>query len=250
MADDWPGHYPSLSLRLLVRRDRASERKQRLFAVACCRHRYDLLGRGVSRELVAVAERFADGLATASDLEAVRSGFAEGDFRGAAHAAGLAAVAAANADIGGLWGAVHTSDQMIEAAARQAAEAAHRKAEMSGGRGDMASEAARRARATAEAEERREQLTLLRDLFGDPSGPALVIGPGVLAWNGGTPARLALVAYENRFLPSGQLDPARLGVLADALEEAGADGEIVGHLRGSGPHVRGCRVVDLVLGKT
>jgi hypothetical protein len=38
-----------------------------------------------------------------------------------------------------------------------------------------------------------------------------------------------------------------LPILADALEEAGCtDDEILGHLRGSGPHVRGCWVVDLV----
>ncbi len=39
-------------------------------------------------------------------------------------------------------------------------------------------------------------------------------------------------------------------VLADALEDAGcADADILAHCRGHGPHVRGCWVVDLVLGK-
>ncbi len=39
-------------------------------------------------------------------------------------------------------------------------------------------------------------------------------------------------------------------ILADALEEAGCtDTDILGHLRGPGPHVRGCWVVDLILGK-
>ena len=60
---------------------------------------------------------------------------------------------------------------------------------------------------------------------------------------------MARAAYEERFLPSGELDPARLSVLADALEEAGAEGELLAHLRGPGPHVRGCWAVDLVLGK-
>jgi hypothetical protein len=42
----------------------------------------------------------------------------------------------------------------------------------------------------------------------------------------------------------------RLPVLADALEEAGCtDADILSHLRGPGPHVRGCWVVDLLLGK-
>src|SRR5688572_16857480 len=43
-------------------------------------------------------------------------------------------------------------------------------------------------------------------------------------------------------------DPHRLSVLADALEEAGATGELVAHLRSPGPHVRGCWALDLVLG--
>jgi hypothetical protein len=41
-----------------------------------------------------------------------------------------------------------------------------------------------------------------------------------------------------------------LPVLADALEEAGcSEAELLGHLRGLGPHVRGCWAVDLLLGK-
>jgi hypothetical protein len=47
------------------------------------------------------------------------------------------------------------------------------------------------------------------------------------------------------------LDNARLAVLADALEESGfADTAFLSHLRGPGPHVRGCHVVDALLGKT
>src|SRR5262249_8200240 len=43
----------------------------------------------------------------------------------------------------------------------------------------------------------------------------------------------------------------RLAILADALEEAGCtDADVLGHLRGPGPHVRGCWTVDLCLGKS
>ncbi|HEY7153409.1 MAG TPA: hypothetical protein VH575_05575 [Gemmataceae bacterium] len=43
----------------------------------------------------------------------------------------------------------------------------------------------------------------------------------------------------------------QLPVLADALEEAGCqDQDILGHCRSRGDHVRGCGVVDLVLGKS
>jgi hypothetical protein len=49
--------------------------------------------------------------------------------------------------------------------------------------------------------------------------------------------------YESR-------DFAGMPILADALEEAGCgDPDILSHCRGGGPHVRGCWVVDLVLGK-
>jgi hypothetical protein len=45
-------------------------------------------------------------------------------------------------------------------------------------------------------------------------------------------------------------DFAAMPVLADALEDAGcADPAILAHCREPGPHVRGCWVVDLVLGK-
>jgi hypothetical protein len=49
--------------------------------------------------------------------------------------------------------------------------------------------------------------------------------------------------YESR-------DFGAMPILADALQDAGCeDAAILGHCRGAGPHVRGCWVVDLVLGK-
>ncbi len=84
---------------------------------------------------------------------------------------------------------------------------------------------------------------LLRDLVGDPFRPTALD----LAWLTADVRVLAQAAYEERHLPSGHLDPARLGVLADALEEAGAAGGILTHLRSPGPHVRGCWAVDLLL---
>ena len=42
----------------------------------------------------------------------------------------------------------------------------------------------------------------------------------------------------------------RLPILADALEEAGCDdAELLAHLRGPGPHARGCWPLDTLLGK-
>ena len=44
-------------------------------------------------------------------------------------------------------------------------------------------------------------------------------------------------------------DFSTMPVLADALQDAGCDNDIINSCRGSGPHVRGCWVVDLVLEK-
>ena len=61
---------------------------------------------------------------------------------------------------------------------------------------------------------------------------------------------LARAAYDQRELPAGTLDTARLAVLADALEDAGcANADILNHCRRPGVHVRGCWAVDLLLGK-
>jgi hypothetical protein len=90
------------------------------------------------------------------------------------------------------------------------------------------------------------QAALVRELVGNPFR-RVRLAPG---WLTPTVTGLAASAYEERALPSGQLDSARLSVLADALEEAGcADPDLLGHLRSPGPHVRGCWALDLVLGK-
>jgi hypothetical protein len=98
----------------------------------------------------------------------------------------------------------------------------------------------------AEHAELAVQAALVRDIFGNPFRPVSV-DP---AWLTPTVVSLVQAAYDERPLPSGELEPARLAVLADALEEAGCtDAEILTHLRSPGPHVRGCWALDLVLGK-
>jgi hypothetical protein len=93
-------------------------------------------------------------------------------------------------------------------------------------------------------------MPLVRDIFGNPFRP-VTISSAILAWNNAVVVRLAQAAYEDRHLPAGTLDNTRLLILADALEEAGCtDADILGHLRGPGPHVRGCWVVDWCLGKS
>jgi hypothetical protein len=92
---------------------------------------------------------------------------------------------------------------------------------------------------------------LLRDLFGPlPFRPLPPMAPSVLRGNDRLIKRLAEEAYKHRIMPAGTLDPDRLAVLADALEEAGADAALVAHLREPGPHWRGCHAVDLLMGKS
>jgi hypothetical protein len=90
------------------------------------------------------------------------------------------------------------------------------------------------------------QAALVRDVFGDPFRP-LRLSPSLLT---PTVLSLAQAAYEERIMPLGHLDPMRLAVLADAIEKVGcADEGILGHLRSPGPHVRGCHIIDLALGR-
>lgn len=63
-------------------------------------------------------------------------------------------------------------------------------------------------------------------------------------WRTSTATALAVQMYESR-------DFSAMPILADALQDAGCENaDILDHCRGPGPHVRGCWVVDLVLGKS
>jgi hypothetical protein len=84
---------------------------------------------------------------------------------------------------------------------------------------------------------------LIREVFGFPFGPVMTIAASTLAWSDGTIPKLAQTVYDER-------DFDHLPILADALEEAGCDNaDLLAHLRGPGPHVRGCWALDLILGK-
>ncbi len=84
------------------------------------------------------------------------------------------------------------------------------------------------------------QLDLLHCVFGNPFRPVEFAN----SWRSETVVALASGIYAERAFD-------RLPILADALEEAGCDHpDMLAHCRGPGPHVRGCWVVDLVLGKS
>jgi hypothetical protein len=88
-------------------------------------------------------------------------------------------------------------------------------------------------------EAERIQGLLIECIFGNPFRP-VAFAP---SWRSETAVALAAGIYSERAFD-------RLPVLADALEEAGCDDpDVLSHLRGPGPHARGCWVVDAVLGK-
>jgi hypothetical protein len=82
------------------------------------------------------------------------------------------------------------------------------------------------------------QCEVIRDLF-NPFRPVL-LHP---SWQSPPVLALARAIYERRAFE-------RLPELATALVVAGCtDAELLGHLRGPGPHQKGCWAVDLLLGK-
>ncbi len=82
------------------------------------------------------------------------------------------------------------------------------------------------------------QFGLIWDIFGNPFKP-VTIQPG---WRTTNVVALANYAYRERAFDA-------VPVLADALEGAGCEDEVIlSHCRGPGPHVRGCFVVDLIHG--
>jgi hypothetical protein len=237
-------------------RGKASDRKLRLFAVACCRRTWSLLeedrkrmaAHGRSRVEVElarreadlawraaeVAERYADGL---TDLAELRALIPADDEMEGCYADGSDAARTARASAyAARWCAQYRSPHKYGLGARLLNA-------LVGPWFGVSSK-------PDHDREQSAQCRLLRDLFGDPSRPSF-LDPAWLAWRDGSVVKLTQAAYDEQLLPSGELDPSRLAILADALEEAGCSlKEVLDHLRGLGPHVRGCWAVDLLLGKS
>jgi hypothetical protein len=80
----------------------------------------------------------------------------------------------------------------------------------------------------------------MREFFGTQVGSPPSPDP---RWQTSTVVDLATAIYNERAFD-------RMPILADALMNAGCDNdEIIAHCRDAGPHLRGCWVVDLLLGK-
>jgi hypothetical protein len=237
-----------------VARTSAGRRRLRLFACSCCRRFWHLFTDQDARQAVEVAERFADGQAGLDEL--VAAGRSAGDAERRAMNR-ILELTGGRAWLGpqvppGLKAAQHAGGTAAAATAAAAtvslgvaAERAALECVLAAGVGRDRWDDGRPVQHAVEA----MQCDLLRDIFGNPFRPT-TLDSARLTWNDSAVARLAQAAYEERQMPAGTLDNARLAVLADALEEAGCtNGDILGHLRGPGPHVRGCFALDALLGK-
>jgi hypothetical protein len=212
---------PRAMLAFLRETGKLTERKSRLFAWACCRRVWDTLY-DIEKKAVAVAEKYFEGMAGEEErtiaFEEVKQKVLEVYGRDGPPVA----LDLLDRDA---WDAVTAILLLLPEPPSSA---------------------------ISDIIEKRAWCGLLRDISGPLPFRPLTIAPAVLQWNGGTAARLAQAAYEQHSLPAGTMEPDRLAVLADALEEAGCqDQEVLMHLREpGGVHVRGCHVVDILLGKS
>jgi hypothetical protein len=200
-------------------RGKVSYRKLRLFAVACCRRIWRFLTDARSRKAVEVAEAYADGLADRERLVAARDEAREVQKN-----------------------LISPSQTPIQRAASAAFSATR----------DTGSSAANNtpyeaARALSfedhnhcDEGELCQQTRLLRCIFGNPFRP-VSLDP---AWLKPNVVALAQAIYDNRAFD-------RMPILGDALEGAGCENQdILPHCRAQTEHVRGCWVVDAILGRS
>ena len=202
-------------------RDGLSDRKLRLFACACCRRAWNLFTTR-SRRAVEGSERYADGAESSESLLLLQRDTLAAYRAGAgtaAFAANYASYHRMNCDV-----ALTTASNVINARwplypATELEENPEKLASVK--------------------TERANQGGLVRDIFGNPFRP-VAFSP---SWRTSTAVALTSQMYESR-------DFGAMPILGDALQDAGCDSaEVLDHCRGPGPHVRGCWVVDLVLGK-
>ena len=190
-------------------------RKKNLFAAACVRRLWHLLPGPQCRQAVEMLERFVDGEVTSDELASARD---------AATAEGAARHPGSNQN-SGIYATIAASHDDPEFTAAFAVDAM-------GWTQVGTSEAISRA-------EEQAQCDLLKDIFNNPFRP-VAVDPHWLTSN---VVDLARTIYEERAFE-------RLPILSDALQDAGCENaDILSHCLSEGPHVKGCWVVDLLLGK-
>jgi hypothetical protein len=207
----------------------ASDRKLRLFAVACCRRIADELDTGLWPSMLDLAERYADGLATDEERRAIwtkvrhaAQGWASSEKQIAPNWVVRAAAAVYYATARDTWRAASKVGQEVVEALVWPDD-------------DLEGYTVAEARTVELA----RQSALVRDIFVDPGRPVRFDD----RWQTADVVGVAQGIYHDRAFD-------RLSILADALMDAGCDHEdVLSHCRNGRLHARGCWVVDLVLGK-
>jgi hypothetical protein len=192
--------------------EQASRRKIRLFSAACCRLISDTLKDERLKTALPLAEQLADGLA--SDDERCVARLATDDVLDR-NPRGRPQITDQE-----LFEAVYVIDGLLADSPKEGVE-------------DVV-------RYTGAFRDPNPHFLLLREIFGNPFLPISFD----LEWRTSTAVAIAKGIYESR-------DFSAMPILADALQDAGCDNEdVLDHCRAvDGVHVRGCWVVDLVLGK-
>lgn len=197
---------------LVFEEHRSADRKLRLFACACVYRIWDCFWHERCRAAVRVGERLADG------------GVDEEERKVALQAVQDAYREASPLPLSPTEDAILAARYTLVGSALLGFAAANRAAS---------------SRTTSKTTEQAAQATLFRDIFGNPFRP-VSLDP---SWLTSTVTALAREMYESR-------DFTAMPILADALQDIGCDNEeVLNHCRRADPHVRGCWVVDLVLGK-
>jgi hypothetical protein len=201
-----------------VRRTKRGRRQKRLVVCGCCRLIWEHFRDSRLTDAVEIAERFADGLASKEELRLAGGTFRPMSFseydpeEPGVHRLTAASMAFATTQDSPLAMAFWITDYPFP---------------LAGYRGTR--------------EEANALIcSVFRDIFGNPFRP-LAFDP---AWRTSTAVALARQIYESR-------DFSPMPILADALQDAGCDNDdVLNHCRDTGGvHVRGCWVVDRVLGK-
>jgi hypothetical protein len=187
-------------------RRRASHRKLRLFACACCRRIRSLLRVKKSHQVLEACEQYADGKISRKEMEKIRETWYILDppifFAGTWHMV-LAQASKTSPSLRYYW----------------------RCANLTASHARLLNHYSNK--------ENRKQAALLRDIFGNPFRPEPTTDSSWLSWNDGIVPKLAQAIYDDRAFD-------RMPILADALEEAGCtNADILNHCRQPGEHVRG-----------
>jgi hypothetical protein len=225
-----------------VRADDLSERKWRLFAVACCREILPMCPKLWHREAFEMSERIADSAAPGASCESVRELYNASVWRQRVSewsalprwsrvgrreeesTEELIAAERALIDLGRWWRVGRMASERIVRSVLLAL---------------APSESARSLRKREEHDVR--FAAVLREIAGNPFG----LDTFDSNWRTWTATELARMMYDSR-------EFSLMPILADALQDAGCDDEeLLSHCRNTKQaHVRGCWVVDLVLGRS